>query len=75
MASVTSSPGINISEYRLTIPGLKEFYFPDAGHYIDLSQPQKLAAVILAFLLDQPPPFQSYQGDTDPRPPTPADAR
>ena len=63
------------SEYRQTIPGLKEFYFPDAGHYIDISQPQKLAAVIRAFLLDQSPPFPSYEGDTDPRPPTPADAR
>jgi proline-specific peptidase len=63
------------SEYRQTIPGLKEFYFPDAGHYIDISQPQKLFAVIRAFLLDQPPPFPPYEGDTDPRPPTSVDAR
>ena len=63
------------SEYRQTIPGLKEFYFPDAGHYIDISQPKKLAAVIRAFLLDQPPPSPSYEGDTDPRPPIPVDGR
>jgi pimeloyl-ACP methyl ester carboxylesterase len=56
-------------QYKKIIPGLQEFYFPDAGHYINLSQPEKLAAVIRSFLLDQPPPFPGYQGDRDPRPP------
>ena len=55
-------------EYKQSIPGLQEFYFADAGHYINFSQPEKLAAVIRSFLLDQPPPFPAYQGDKDPRP-------
>jgi hypothetical protein len=41
----------------------------DSGHYINFSQPEKLAAVIRSFLPDQPPPFLAYQGDEDPRPP------
>ena len=56
-------------EYKKLIPGLQEFYFPNAGHYINFSQPEKLAAVIRSFLLDQPPPFPAYAGDADPRPP------
>jgi pimeloyl-ACP methyl ester carboxylesterase len=48
---------------------LQEFYFPDSGHYINFSQPEKITALIRSFLLDQPPPFPAYQGDKDPRPP------
>jgi pimeloyl-ACP methyl ester carboxylesterase len=55
-------------EYKKSIPGLQQFYFADAGHYINFSQPEKLAAVIRSFLLDQPPPFPAYQSDKDPRP-------
>jgi proline iminopeptidase len=56
-------------EYKKSISGLKEFYFPDSGHYINFSQPEKLAAVIRSFLLDQKPPFPAYTDDRDPRPP------
>ena len=55
-------------QYRKSIPGLQEFYFPDAGHYINFSQPEKMTALIRSFLLDQAPPFPPYQEDKDPRP-------
>ena len=55
-------------QYKKSIPGLQEFYFPESGHYINFSQPDKLAAIIRSFLLDQPPPFPAYQDDKDPRP-------
>ena len=55
-------------EYKKSIPELQEFYFPDSGHYINFSQPEKLAAVIRSFLLDQRPPFPDYRDDKDPRP-------
>jgi proline iminopeptidase len=57
------------SQLQKSIPGLQEFYIPNAAHYINFSQPQKLAAVIRSFLLDQPPPFPAYEGTDDPRPP------
>lgn len=56
-------------KYKQFIPGLQQFYFPDAGHYINVSQPAPLAAAIRSFLLAQPPPFPAYQGDKSPRPP------
>jgi proline iminopeptidase len=56
------------AQYRRTIPGLQEFYFPGAAHYINFAQPEKLAGVIRAFLLDEPPPFPAYEADIDPRP-------
>ena len=55
-------------QYKKSIPGLQEFYFADSGHYINFLQPERLAAVIRSFLLDQPPPFPAYQDDRDPRP-------
>lgn len=55
-------------QYKKAIPGLQEFYFPGAGHYINFSQPEKLAAVLRSFLLDQPAPFAAYAGNEDPRP-------
>jgi proline iminopeptidase len=58
-------------QYKHSIPGLQDFYIADAGHYIHLSQQEKLAAVIRAFLLDQPPPFPPNPDDRDPRPPLP----
>lgn len=56
-------------EYKKSIPGLQEFYFPASGHYINFSQPEELTALIRSFLLDRPPPFPAYQGNKDPRPP------
>ncbi len=55
-------------EYKRSVPGLQNFYFPDSGHFINFSQPDKLAAVIRSFLLDQTPPFPAYESDKDPRP-------
>jgi proline iminopeptidase len=55
-------------EYKKSIPGLQQFYFPDSGHYINLSQPQKLTGVIRSFLLDEPSPTPAYMEDKDPRP-------
>ena len=40
-------------DYRKTLPNLKIFYIPGAGHYIQFEQPELLKRVILAFLLDQ----------------------
>ncbi len=68
-------PWADHSQYKQSIPGLQEFYFDDAGHYIYLSQPEKLAAVIRSFLLDQPPPFPAYTGEADPRPPLQSSAQ
>jgi pimeloyl-ACP methyl ester carboxylesterase len=56
------------AQYKMFIPGLQEFYFPDAGHYINFSQPEKLTALIRSFLLDQTPPFRAYESNQDPRP-------
>jgi proline iminopeptidase len=63
------------SMYKKSIPGLREFYFTDAGHYINFSQPDKLAAVIRSFLLDKPPPFAPYESDQDPRPELPKSSK
>ena len=54
-------------DYRRTLPNLKIFYIPKAGHYIQFEQPELLKRVILAFLLDQPDPIPPYLSDTDPR--------
>ena len=54
-------------DYRTTLPDLKIFYIPKAGHYIQFEQPELLKRVILAFLLDQPDAIPPYAGDADPR--------
>lgn len=54
-------------DYRRTLPNLKVFYIPRAGHYIQFEQPELLKRVILAFLLDQPDALPPYTGDADPR--------
>src|SRR5579859_2025139 len=54
-------------DYRRTLPNLKIFYIPRAGHYIQFEQPKLLKRVILAFLLDQPDAISPYVGDADPR--------
>jgi len=41
-------------DYRRTLPNLKIYYIPRAGHYIQFEQPELLKQVILAFLLDHP---------------------
>ena len=54
-------------DYRKTLPDLKIFYIPRAGHYIQFEQPELLKRVILTFLLDQPDAISPYSSDIDPR--------
>lgn len=54
-------------DYRKTLPNLKIYYVPRAGHYIQFEQPELLKRVILTFLLDQPGMVSPYASDTDPR--------
>jgi pimeloyl-ACP methyl ester carboxylesterase len=56
-------------DYRKTMPNLKVFYIPHAGHYIQFEQPELMSKVIRSFLLDQPDAISPYLSDTDPRPP------
>lgn len=57
----------NVLDYRKTFPNLKIYYFPRAGHYIQLMQPELLRNEIRAFLLDQPDVIPPHQGEIDPR--------
>ena len=54
-------------DYRSTLPDLKIYYVPRAGHYIQFEQPQLLARAIQAFVLDQPDVIPPYTADADPR--------
>ena len=54
-------------DYRATLPNLKIYYIPRAGHYIQFEQPELLKRVILTFLLDQPDALPVYTSDADPR--------
>lgn len=54
-------------DYRKTLPNLKIYYIPHAGHYIQIERPGLLKRLILAFLLDQPDPIPPYESDVDPR--------
>jgi pimeloyl-ACP methyl ester carboxylesterase len=53
--------------YRSTLPDLKIYYVPRAGHYIQFEQPQLLTRAILAFVLDQRDVIPPYTADADPR--------
>jgi pimeloyl-ACP methyl ester carboxylesterase len=57
-------------DYRKTMPNLKVYYIPHAGHYIQFEQPELLRRIMAAFLLDQPEVIPPYIGDADPRPAT-----
>ena len=54
-------------DYRKTLPNLKIYYIPKAGHYIQFEQPELLERVLLSFLLDQPDAIPPYTSDADPR--------
>jgi pimeloyl-ACP methyl ester carboxylesterase len=54
-------------DYRKTLPNLKIYYIPRAGHYIQFEQPELLKRVILTFLLDEPDAIPPYTSDDDPR--------
>jgi pimeloyl-ACP methyl ester carboxylesterase len=56
-------------DYRKTVPNLKTYYIPHAGHYIQFEQPELMRRIMAAFLLDQPDVIPPYIGDADPRPP------
>lgn len=54
-------------DYRKTLPNLKVFYIPHAGHYIQIEQGDLMRRIMLAFLLDQPYVIPPYESDRDPR--------
>lgn len=54
-------------DYRKTMPNLKIYYIPHAGHYIQIEQPELMRRVMVAFLLDQPDVIAPVEGDADPR--------
>ena len=60
-------PWASSLDYRKTFENSKVYYVRRAGHIIELSQPDLLARIIRAFLLDQDDPIPPYRGDADPR--------
>lgn len=54
-------------DYRKTLPNLKIYYIPHAGHYIQLEQPDLMRRIMVAFLLDQPDVIAPVAGNKDPR--------
>jgi pimeloyl-ACP methyl ester carboxylesterase len=59
-------------DYRKTLPNLKIYFIPHAGHYIQIEQPDLMRRIMVAFLLDQPDVIAPVQDDQDPRLRTPA---
>jgi proline iminopeptidase len=57
-----------ILQYKEALLNEKVFYFEDAGHMINLTQPSLMAEVIRAFLLDTPLPMAPYPSSDNPRP-------
>jgi len=60
-------PWTSSLDYRRTFANAKVYYIPRSGHIISLSQPDLMARIIRAFLLDKPDPTPPYMGDADPR--------
>jgi len=56
-----------VVDYRKTMPNLKTYFIPHAGHYIQFEQPDLMRRIMVAFLLDQPDVIAPVQGDEDPR--------
>lgn len=54
-------------DYRKTFPNSKVYYISHAGHIIEFAQPELMARIIRAFLLDKPDAIPPYVGDPDPR--------
>jgi pimeloyl-ACP methyl ester carboxylesterase len=54
-------------DYRKTMPNLKTYYIPHAGHYIQFEQPELMRRIMAAFLLDQPDVIAPVDSDGDPR--------
>jgi proline iminopeptidase len=57
-----------ILQYKEALLNEKVFYFENAGHMINLTQPAPMADVIRAFLLDTQFPFAPYMSPANPRP-------
>ncbi len=57
-----------ILQYKRTLLNDKVFYIEGAGHMINLTQPNLMADIIRAFLLDQPFPIAYHEGSANPRP-------
>jgi proline iminopeptidase len=57
-----------IQQYKEALLNEKVFYFGGAGHMIQLTQADRLAAVMRAFLLDRSYPMLPYAGESSPRP-------
>ena len=60
-------PWSDVVDYRRTLPNLKVYYIPRAGHYIQFEQPELMRKIIGAFLLDQPDAIPAYGNEIDPR--------
>ncbi|HEY2463808.1 MAG TPA: alpha/beta hydrolase [Steroidobacteraceae bacterium] len=54
-------------DFRKTMPNLKIYYIPHAGHYIQFEQEDLMRRIMIAFLLDQPDVIAPVRGDADPR--------
>jgi proline iminopeptidase len=54
-------------DYRRTMPNLKIYYIPHAGHYIQFEQPELMRQIMVAFLLDKPDVIAPVETDKDPR--------
>ncbi|NDJ55008.1 MAG: alpha/beta fold hydrolase [Chloroflexi bacterium] len=57
-----------VLQYQETFINDLTFYIEDAGHRIDLSQPELMHDIIRAFLTDAAYPINPYRGQEDPRP-------
>jgi len=60
-----------VLQYQGTLHNLRVFYFKDAGHVINLTRPDDMAAVIRAFLLKEKYPMEPYSSPNNPRPVVP----
>lgn len=60
-------PWASSLDYRKMFADSKIYYIPQAGHIIELAQPEIMARIIRAFLLNQPEVIPPYNGDADPR--------
>jgi proline iminopeptidase len=54
-------------DYRQTLPNLKIYYIPHAGHYAQIEQPDLMRKIMVAFLLDQADAIPPVEGAADPR--------
>jgi proline iminopeptidase len=57
-----------ILQYKEALLNETVFYFEDAGHMINATQPSRMAGVIRAFLIETPFPVAPYPGSENPRP-------